>query len=69
MVYEIFKNGISINTIVADVSFVKTYCKENGYTYTEFVQEPTTIPDPKPTELERLRADLDYIAALTGVEL
>lgn len=69
MVYEIFKDGESINTIVADETFVKTYCEENGYTYTEIIREDTPGAEPEPTEMERLRADLDYIAALTGVEL
>lgn len=33
----------------------------------EVVEEPETQPEP--TELERLRADVDYIAIMTGVEL
>lgn len=31
--------------------------------------EPDPEPDPEPTELEQLRADVDYIAMETGVEL
>jgi hypothetical protein len=31
--------------------------------------EPEPIPEPEPTELEQLRADVDYIAMETGVEL
>ena len=31
--------------------------------------EPEPIPESKPTELEQLRADVDYIAMETGVEL
>lgn len=27
------------------------------------------VPEDKPTELEQLRADMDYIAIMTGVEL
>lgn len=33
------------------------------------VPEPETEPGDAPTELERLRADVDYIAIMTGVEL
>ena len=69
MIYEIFKDGESINTIVADEAFVKTYCEESGYTYAEIIREPEPESNPEPTEIEQLRADLDYIAALTGVEL
>lgn len=69
MIYEIFKDGESVNTIVADEAFVKTYCEENGYTYTEIIREPEPASEPEPTEMERFRADLDYLAALTGVEL
>lgn len=31
--------------------------------------EPEPEPEPEPTELEQLRADVDYIAMETGVEL
>lgn len=30
---------------------------------------PEAQSEPEPTEMEQLRADVDYIAALTGVEL
>lgn len=33
------------------------------------VPEPAAEPEPEPTELEQLRADVDYIAMETGVEL
>ncbi|WP_242965705.1 toxin-antitoxin system toxin subunit [Flavonifractor sp. An4] len=33
------------------------------------VPEPEPAPEPEPTEAERLRADLDYLAVMTGVEL
>ena len=33
------------------------------------VPEPEPVADPEPTELEQLRADVDYIAMETGVEL
>ena len=34
----------------------------------EPVEEPEPV-DPEPTEVEKLRADVDYIAIMTGVEL
>ena len=63
----IYENGQLINTIVADESFVSAYCAENGYTYEAVTPEP--VPEPAPTEGEQLRADVDFIAAMTGVTL
>lgn len=31
--------------------------------------EPSAPVEPEPTEMEKMRADIDYIAAMTGVEL
>ena len=68
MRYKIFENGNEINTIVADATFVESYCKKHGYTY-----ELSELPDPEPvekvTEIEQLRADVDYIAMEMGVDL
>ena len=33
------------------------------------VPEPEPEPEPEPTETEQLRADIDYLAAMTGVTL
>ena len=33
------------------------------------IPEPEPEPEPGPTELEQMRADVDYIAMETGVEL
>lgn len=33
------------------------------------IPDPEPEPDPEPTAEERLRADVDYIAAMTGVML
>ena len=68
MDYKIFENGKHINTIFADEAFVTTYCEANGYTY-EIIPEPIEETESQPTEMEQLRADVDYIAALMGVEL
>lgn len=33
------------------------------------VPEPEPEPEPEPTETEQLRADIDFLAAMTGVTL
>ena len=66
MNYKILKNGEVINTIVAEEAFVSAYCTANGYTYQQ-IAEPE--PEPEPTETEQLRADIDFVAAMTGVSL
>ena len=33
------------------------------------VPEPEPQPEPEPTEMEQLRADIDFVAAMTGVTL
>lgn len=33
------------------------------------VPEPEPEPEPEPTEMEQLRADVDFLAAMTGVSL
>ena len=60
-------NGEIVNTIVADEKFVKSYCEESGSIY-----EEEHLPEAvggEPTELEKLRADLDYLSVMMGVEL
>lgn len=76
MRYKIFdKSGALINTIIAGEEFCKSYCAANGYTCEEEIIETpietteTTETEPEPTEIEQLRADVDYIAVMTGVEL
>ena len=66
MTYKILKDGERINTIIASEAFCKDYCEKNGYTYEAVVEPKAATP---PTELERLRADMDYIAMEMGVEL
>ena len=69
MKYDIYSNGKKINTIVADENFCKAYCLKNGYTYNPV--EVQSLPDkiPAVTFEEQLRADIDYIAIMTGVKL
>ena len=70
MVYEIYFGEELINTIMADEDFVSSYCEANGYTYSEQAPAPEPEPQPQPpTELEQLRADVDYLSAMTGVML
>lgn len=33
------------------------------------VPDPEPEPEPEPTEMEQLRADIDFVAAMTGVTL
>lgn len=41
MVFDIYKNGKKINTIVASEAFTEKYCEDNGYTYAAFVLPDT----------------------------
>ena len=49
------------------------YCMDNGVirecTSEELETERANFPVPEPTENEKLRADVDYIAVMTGIEL
>ena len=60
--------------IPADVSIPATYpfvtLTVEGQTVTGM--EPGVVPEPEipaPTEMEQLRADIDFVAAMTGVSL
>lgn len=64
--YKIFENGVEINTIVADEEFCSAYCADHGYTYE---LEERTETEAAPTEIEQLRADIDFVAIMTGVTL
>lgn len=66
--FKIFSNGELINIIIADEEFCKNYCDENSYTY-ETEEESRTDSKEPIIETEQLRADIDYIAIMTGVEL
>lgn len=44
MDWNIYENGVLINTIRASEDFVKEYCAANGYTYQERVIEPYIEP-------------------------
>lgn len=69
MIFKIFENGELVNRVVAENEAVMAeLCAVDGYTY-ELEEEPVVAVTAKPTELEQLRADVDYIAMETGVEL
>lgn len=69
MKFDIFENDRKINCIVADKDFCKKYCASNGYTYK--LVEPEIIPEEnlEVSPMEKLRADIDFLALMTGVEL
>ena len=54
MRYKILKNGVEINVIVAEESFVSDYCSKNGYTYEE---SPLPVPEPEPAPVDSVRAE------------
>ena len=68
MRYKIIaEDGTVVNSIIASsISFVESYCAKRGYTYEriEEAEEPSV-----PTEMEKIRADIDYLAAMGGVTL
>ena len=54
MRYKILKNGVEINRIVADESFVSDYCSKSGYTYEE---APLPVPEPEPASVDSVKAE------------
>ncbi len=69
--WQIFEHGVPINRVFASEEFIQVYTRDHPeWTYIEEpTPEPEPEPEPEPTELEQLRADVDYIAIMTGVEL
>lgn len=64
MVYNIFKDGQKINSIVASETFVSEYCEKNGYTYEEDIR-PEPEPDLQPTLDERVQTLEDTSAEMS----
>jgi hypothetical protein len=59
MDWNIYENGVLVNTIYATEEFTKKYCEKNGYTYEAApVPEPEPIPDPEPAVEDILNAML-----------
>ena len=63
MFYEIYKDGVLINTIVGDEKFISAYCEKNGYTYV-VKERPTPETSDEPTLDERV-SDLETALAQT----
>lgn len=61
------------NPAIYDQNFVPLYKYENNKvihrTQEEIDEDIKSIPDPPPTESEQIRADIDFIAAMSGIEL
>lgn len=68
MKFKIYKGESHINTIVGGESFVKSWCDKNGYTCEKV---PSAEPQQEPQEIDtaQLRADIDYLSIMQGVEL
>ena len=72
MRYKILKNNKEINTIVADETFVTTYCKKHGYTFEEApLPEAAPSPEtaPEPTQFDIIEAQVAYTAMMTDTLL
>lgn len=51
MKYNLIKNGVAMNAIVASLEFVEEHCKKNGLDF-ELIQEDSQISEtPSPSEL------------------
>lgn len=68
MRYKIFKDGEEVNRIIAEPDFVEDYCTANGYTYEEEVF-PEPMPEPEPTQLDMIEAQVTYTAMMTDTLL
>ena len=64
MIYRIIKEGVEVNRIVADTTFIDTYCAEDGYCY-----EPcySGLPTVTPTTEDRISALEEAMLAMIGV--
>lgn len=45
------------------------FAKKEAYDGEIAIEDDLTIQEPEPTEMERIRADLDYLSVMTGVSL
>lgn len=53
MYWNIYENGVLINTICADEDFVISYCQENGYTYSPKDYGTSDPPTPSLTPYQQ----------------
>ena len=70
MNWNIYENGVLINTIHAAEEFARKYCKNNGYTYAVVpVPKPEPKPEAEPTQLDIIEAQVAYTAMMTDTLL
>lgn len=71
MKFDIFKNGEKINCIVSDKGFCEKYCADNGYTYSEVIDEHKTHAEEviytREDEIDAILIEQEY--RLTLLEL
>lgn len=58
-----------VNRIYAGEDFMVPYMRTMPPDYTYEPEPSSPEPEPEPTDVERLRADVDYIAVMTGIDL
>lgn len=68
MKFDIYNNGIKINTIISDEEFCKRYCKSNQYTYKEVIPEVEDIEYVMTSEDEIYAMLIDQEYRLTLIE-
>ena len=64
LIYRIIKEGVDVNRIVADATFIDTYCAENGYCYEPCYSDSPTVT---PTTEDRISALEEAMLAMMGV--
>lgn len=67
MMFEIFDGEKLVNTVVANESFIKTYCVKKGYTYK--VVKETASDQQIPTLEERTAALEAAMLSMMGVSI
>ena len=70
MNWNIYENGVLINTIHATEEFARKYCEKHGYTYAVVpVPDPEPETEAEPTQLDRVEAQVTYTAMMTDTLL
>lgn len=65
MDYNVYKDDVIVNIVTADETFIKKYCAVNGYTYEEIEREIVPEPEPAPSQLDIIEAQVTYTAMMT----
>lgn len=64
------KDGNEVNRIVASEEFAASYCDKNGYKYEKLSEpEQPKEQETKPTQLDRIEAQVVYTAMMTDTLL